>query len=67
MRAQLEAEIARVQERRIHYESLRGMRIFEVEPTIEAASGDLIFASGVLDQDDEKLMTEALTKLARWV
>ena len=67
MKAQLEAEIARVQERRMHYESLRGMRVFEVEPTIEAATYDLIFAQGVLDKDDEALTSEALTKLARGI
>ena len=67
MQEQLKAEIARVQERRTHYESLRGMRIFEVEPTIEACTYDLIFAQGVVDQGDEALMSEALSKLAKWI
>ena len=67
MKTQLEAEISRAQERRAHYESLRGMRVFEIEPTIEACSNDLSFARDVLDQGNEALMSEALSKLARWI
>jgi hypothetical protein len=67
MTAHLKAEIARVQERRMHYESLRNMRVFEVEPTIQGATYDLIFAQGALDQDDKALISEALEKLARWI
>lgn len=67
MKEQLQAEITRVQERRMHYESLRNMRVFEVEPTIEECTYDLIFAQGAMDQGDEALTSEALTKLARWI
>lgn len=66
MSSELETEIERVQERLTHYESLRNMRVFEVEPAIKGCTDDLIFARGVADED-EALIPEALSRLARWI
>lgn len=63
----LKAEITRCEALKRHYEGLRGMRIFEVEPAIQSLTYDLILAESALLDGKSSLIDEATDLLGKWV